>query len=96
MPFKPFVPLLVAGALACLPSLTMAAPAESALRPDPQALAVIKGKAEKGDVSSQYAYGHAWLYGTYGQAIDAAKGDERLTKAAARGSAGAPIDLYRR
>lgn len=95
MPFKPFVPLLVAGALACLPSLTVAAPADSALRPDPQALAVIKGKAEKGDVSSQYAYGHAWLYGTYGQTIDAAKGVEWLTKAAEGGSGGAAFDLAR-
>jgi TPR repeat protein len=87
--------LLFAAVLACLPALATAAPSELALRPDPQALAAVKAKAEKGDIASQYAYGHAFLYGTYGQAIDASQGVTWLSKAADGGSGGAAYDLAR-
>lgn len=85
----------LAAALALLPALATAAPSEQALRPDPQALAAVKTKAEKGDVASQYAYGHAFLYGTYGQTIDAAQGVTWLSKAVDGGSGGAAYDLAR-
>lgn len=86
---------LIAAVLICLPSLAMAAPSEEALRANPQALAAVKAKAEKGDVASQYAYGHAFLNGTYGQAIDPAQGITWLTKAVDGGSGGAAYDLAR-
>ncbi len=84
-----------AAALALLAVPAAAAPSEQALRPDPQALAAVKAKAEKGDVASQYAYGHAFLYGTYGQAIDASQGVTWLSKAVDGGSGGAAYDLAR-
>jgi TPR repeat protein len=92
---KPYLLLVLTAALACLPAVVRAAPAESALRPDPQALAVIKAKAEKGDPASQYAYGHAFLHGTNGQAIDPAQGVLWLTKAVDGGSGGAAFELAR-
>lgn len=86
------VAVLALSAALAAPS-AVAAPAASALRPDPQALAAIKAKAEKGDVASQYAYGHAFLNGTYGQAVDPAQGVTWLTRAVEGGSGGAAFDL---
>lgn len=85
--------LALAAALAVLPVAVTAAPAVVATRADPQTLAAIKARAEKGDATSQYAYGYAYLHGNYGQTVDPAEAAVWLGKAADGGNASAAFEL---